>query len=61
MKILISALQDGCCVPIISDGKEKLQQAILISLFKKKNPYLGFSDLNLNFWITFLIMKDCSK
>lgn len=55
--------QDGCCFPVISDRKEKLQQAILISLvfWKKKNPYLGFSDLNLNFWITFLIMTDCSK
>lgn len=42
MKILISALQDGCCVPIISDGNEELQQAILISLFKKKSLFRFF-------------------
>jgi len=36
MKVLISACQDGCCFPVIGGGKEKLQQAILISLFEKK-------------------------
>lgn len=42
MKILISALQDGCSFPLINDGKEKLQQALLVSLFKNPTSSVRF-------------------
>ena len=50
----------GGVIPLSVMEEKILQQAMLVSLFRV-NPRFGFSDMNLNFWITFPIREDYPK